>query len=124
MANSGQVRWLLAGLPRYLRLIGRLLRDSRVSRSDKLVLAAAVAYVLAPFDLIPDVIPILGRLDDLVFVALAIDRLVKRAGRDVVFEHWNGPTEALEALCGSVEDLARLLPAPVRRRLRSEVERR
>jgi len=124
MAKVGQVRWLLAGLPRYLRLVVRLLRDSRVSRSDKLVLAAAVAYVMAPFDLIPDVIPILGRLDDLVFVALAIDRLVKRAGRDVVYELWDGPPEGLEALCGSVDELAGLLPAPVQRRLRREVERR
>ncbi len=124
MANSRRVRWLLAGLPGYLRLIVRLLRDSRVSRPDKLILATAVAYVLAPFDLIPDVIPIFGRLDDLVFVALAIDRLVKRAGRDVVYELWDGPEEGLEALCGSVEDLARLLPAPVQRRLRREVAQR
>lgn len=124
MAERIQVRRLLAGLPRYLRLIVRLLRDSRVSRADKLILATAVAYVLAPFDLIPDVIPILGRLDDLVFVALAIDRLVKRAGRDVVYEHWGGPAEDLEALLGSVDDLAGLLPAPVRHRLRREVERR
>ncbi len=114
----------MAGLPGYLRLIVRLLRDSRVSRPDKLILATAVAYVLAPFDLIPDVIPIFGRLDDLVFVALAIDRLVKRAGRDVVYELWDGPEEGLEALCGSVEDLARLLPAPVQRRLRREVAQR
>jgi len=124
MSKTNQVRWLLAGLPRYLRLLVRLLRDSRVSRSDKLILAAAVAYVMAPFDLIPDVIPILGRLDDLVFVALAIDRLVKRAGREVVYELWDGPEEGLEALCGSVDDLAGLLPGPVQRRLRREVERR
>lgn len=124
MMNPGQLRWLLAGLPHYFRLIVRLLGDSRVSRPDKLVLAAAVAYVLAPFDLIPDVIPILGRLDDLVFLALAIDRLVKRAGSDLVYEHWDGPDEGLEALCGSVEDLTGLLPGPIQRRLRREVEGR
>ena len=121
---SGQIRRLLAGLPHYFRLIVRLLGDSRVSRSDKLVLAAAAAYVLAPIDLIPDVIPIVGRLDDLVFLALAIDRLVKHAGIDLLYEHWDGPAEELEALCGSVEDLAGMLPAPIQRRLRHEVDGR
>lgn len=101
-----------------------MLGDSRVSRPDKLVLAAAAAYVLAPIDLIPDAIPIVGRLDDLVFLALAIDRLVKHAGSELLYEHWDGPAEGLEALCGSVEDLARLLPAPIQRRLMREVESR
>jgi uncharacterized membrane protein YkvA (DUF1232 family) len=111
-------------MPHYLRLVLRLLGDSRVSGTDKIVLASAFAYVLAPLDLIPDVIPIIGRLDDVFFLALAIDRLVDRAGYELVREHWDGSEAALDALCGSVEDLARLLPSPVRRRLRREVEGR
>jgi uncharacterized membrane protein YkvA (DUF1232 family) len=111
-------------MPHYLRLILRLLGDSRVSGTDKVVLASAFAYVLAPLDLIPDVIPVVGRLDDVFFLALAIDRLLDRAGDELVREHWDGSDAALEALCGSVEDLARLLPSPVQRRLRREVEGR
>lgn len=115
---------MIVNLPHYFRLIVRLLGDARVSRPDKLVLATAAAYVLAPIDLIPDAIPIVGRLDDLVVLALAIDRLVKHAGSELLYEHWDGPVEGLEALCGSVEDLAGLLPAPIQRRLRREVEGR
>jgi uncharacterized membrane protein YkvA (DUF1232 family) len=111
-------------MPHYLRLILRLLGDSRVSGTDKVVLASAFAYVLAPLDLIPDVIPVVGRLDDVFFLALAIDRLVDRAGDELIREHWDGSDAALEALCSSVEDLARLLPSPVQRRLRREVEGR
>lgn len=124
MTTSRRFRQLLAGMPHYLRLVLRLLGDSRVSGTDKVVLASAFAYVLAPLDLIPDVIPIVGRLDDVFFLALAIDRLVDRAGYELIREHWGGSDAALEALCGSVEDLARLLPSPVQRRLRREVEGR
>lgn len=124
MTTPRRFRQLLAGIPHYLRLILRLLSDSRVSGTDKVVLASAFAYVLAPLDLIPDVIPIVGRLDDVFFLALAIDRLVHRAGAELVREHWDGPDAALEALCGSVEDLAKLLPSPVQRRLRRKVEGR
>jgi uncharacterized membrane protein YkvA (DUF1232 family) len=125
MARSrGRIRALLAGIPRFLLLLARLVGDSRVSRADKAILVAAVAYTLAPLDLIADLLPLLGQLDDLFFVALAIDRLLTNVGPALVRAHWDGPEEALESLCGSIEDLARRIPVLVRRRLREGVEDR
>jgi len=98
--------------------------DPRVSGADKALMATAVAYALVPIDLIPDIIPFLGQLDDLFFLALAIDRLVSRAGPDLIMEHWDGPEEALASLSGSLEDLARRLPGPVRKKLLREVDAR
>jgi uncharacterized membrane protein YkvA (DUF1232 family) len=121
---ASRLRALVAGIPGFLKLLLRLIRDPRVSGADKAILSAAVAYTLAPIDLIPDFIPLIGQLDDLFFLALAIDRLITRAGPELVREHWDGPEEVLVSLCGSLEDLARLLPAPVSERLSREVEGR
>lgn len=120
----GRIRSLLAGIPRFLLLLARLVGDARVSRADKAILVAAVAYTLAPLDLIADLLPVLGQLDDLFFLALAVDRLLTNAGPTLVRAHWDGPDEALESLCGSIEDLARRIPAPVRHRLREEAKGR
>ncbi|KPK83265.1 MAG: hypothetical protein AMS25_00600 [Gemmatimonas sp. SM23_52] len=117
----GRIRALLAGIPRFLHLLARLVGDPRVSQVDKAILVAAVAYTLAPLDLIADLLPILGQLDDLFFLALAIDRLMTNAGAALVRAHWDGPDGVLETLCGSIDDLARRVPAPVRRRIRKGV---
>jgi uncharacterized membrane protein YkvA (DUF1232 family) len=76
-------------------LFRRLLADGRVRRRDKLLLAALVPYLLLPFDLIPDFIPVAGQLDDAVLVALVLRRVLRSAGRDVVEEHWPGPRTSL-----------------------------
>src|SRR5512132_3390798 len=59
--------------PLYARLLWALLVDARTPASRKAVLAAAVGYVLVGRDIVPDKIPLLGSLDDLVVVALALD---------------------------------------------------
>jgi uncharacterized membrane protein YkvA (DUF1232 family) len=124
MATRARIRDLLAGIPRFLLLLTRLLRDPRVSGADKGLLAAAIAYTLIPIDLIPDFLPIIGQLDDLFILALAIDRLITNAGAELVLAHWDGPEDVIVDLCGSLEDLARRLPAPVRERLAEGAEAR
>jgi uncharacterized membrane protein YkvA (DUF1232 family) len=118
------IKELAKGLPAFLRLLVRLARDPRVAAADKAVMAAAVAYTLTPIDLIPDFIPVLGQLDDLFFLALAIDRLITNAGPELVRAHWDGSEEALILLCGSLDDLSERLPEPVRRRLVAAAEGR
>lgn len=55
-------------------LCTRLVRDQRVLRRHKLLLAALVAYLSFPFDLIPDFIPVVGALDDPIIVAIVLRR--------------------------------------------------
>ena len=72
---------------RTLQLVWRLLNDARVSLFPKLIIPAAILYVLSPIDLLPDVILGLGQLDDIGIVALAIGLFVEFCPRAVVEEH-------------------------------------
>lgn len=85
----------LALLPNYLKMLFGLMTDRRVAALDKLLVAGAAAYILLPADLVPDVIPFLGEVDDLYLLVLALQRLVANAGRRVLLDHWKGPVETL-----------------------------
>jgi uncharacterized membrane protein YkvA (DUF1232 family) len=108
-------------LPNFLRLLGGLLTDRRVSNTDKLLVAGAIAYIVMPMDFIPDYIPFLGEVDDLFLLVLALQRLIANAGRTVIQDHWMGDPAQLREL-----DLERVLvaaafflPRRIRRRLRT-----
>ncbi len=124
MAGRVRLAEVLKGLPRYVQLLTRLVRDPRVSAADKALLAGTIAYALTPYDLLPDFLPVVGQLDDLFLLALTIDRLVRRAGPELVAAHWDGSAAALAALSGSLDELARRLPERVRGRLGAAVEGR
>jgi uncharacterized membrane protein YkvA (DUF1232 family) len=76
-------------------LLTRLVRDERVPRRAKWPLLLLLPYLASPIDLIPDFIPVLGQLDDAAFVALALRRVVRKAGPDVVTELWPGSERGL-----------------------------
>ena len=97
------------------KLLYRLATDNRVPSRTRLLSLAALAYTLLPIDLIPDSIPILGKVDDFGLVAIALVRLVNDAGPEVVREHWDGDDETLEAFLNAVAFLDSLIPARVRR---------
>lgn len=108
-------------LPNFLRLLYGLVTDPRVETLDKLLVAGAVAYVLIPEDVFPDFIPLIGEVDDVFVLVLAIRQLMKSAGHEIMLEHWMGDPEDLEEL-----NLERVLaaasfflPRRVRRRLRT-----
>jgi len=104
-------------LPNLLKLLGRLLKDPRVPRRSKVVVAAALAYVVSPIDLLPEFIPVVGVVDDVFVVAFSLNHLLKRAGEDVVMEHWDGPQDLLGLIRSVLDTVADLVPARIRRTL-------
>ena len=68
-------------LPNFLRLIGGLLTDVRVSTTDKLLVAGAIGYVFLPMDFVPDFVPFIGEIDDVFLLVLALQRLIANTGR-------------------------------------------
>ena len=85
-------------LPNLLWLFRGIARDPRCPRRSKTLLLFAVAWIASPIDLIPEFIPFLGPLDDAVVAALVLRSVVKRAGPDVVRDHWRGDLATLERL--------------------------
>ena len=82
-------------IPDCIVLVTRLARDPRVPRRRKVLLIALVAYLSLPFDLVPDVIPVAGQLDDAIIVALVLRHFVRAGGEPMIRELWPGPERSL-----------------------------
>ena len=81
----------MTGIP---RILFRLMVDSRVPLRLKLLLPAAIAYIILPFDLVPDFIPWgIGRLDDVLVLVLAGLLLMLLAPREVLMEISGSPQQ-------------------------------
>ena len=92
MNVSGRWRYLRLArlvwkLPTYARLVWGIVRDPRTPIGLKAILAAAVAYVVSPLDLVPDAVPILGQADDLTVVLLVLDMFIQNAPPEVRRDH-------------------------------------
>lgn len=119
---KGRMHNFLMFLPNLLLLLGRLLKDVRVPTAEKALFAAAVVYVISPIDLIPDVFPFIGQVDDLYVVALTLLRLINRTDDVVVREHWGGGGDIV-SLADSIANVApKLLPRRISRVITSRVE--
>lgn len=105
---------MIRNLPNFLRLLIGLVRDSRVPRIDKALFGFILVYVLAPADLIPDFLWILGLVDDVYLIGLGLSRLLSRASPDVLLEHWAGDPRQLGFLVEQVDSVGRLLPKSIR----------
>jgi uncharacterized membrane protein YkvA (DUF1232 family) len=94
----GAAKDLATVLPACVTTIRQLRRDPRVPRSAKLAVAFAGLWVLSPIDLIPEFLPVIGPLDDVIVVALALRFAARRIPRDVLLEAWPAEARLLERL--------------------------
>lgn len=96
----GLVRDLAAFVPACVTMIRRLRKDPRVPWRAKAAVVFAGLWVLSPIDLIPEFVPVIGPLDDIVVVALALRYAARQVPRSVLLEAWPGQPELLERLLG------------------------
>ena len=116
--SNPAVEKAISALPNLVKLGYRLLRDPRVPVKHKAFLGGALAYLVAPFDVIPDFIPFIGRADDLLMLAFALNAMFEAAGETIVHEHWDGTGDVLELVAGVIEWGASLIPWPIRRAMK------
>jgi uncharacterized membrane protein YkvA (DUF1232 family) len=112
---------LLLFIPNMVLLCARLLTDSRVPTTERALLAGAIVYAIIPFDLIPDMIPFVGQVDDAYLIALTLLRLLERTEPKVVREHWSGGGDVVELIGAAALLAAKFLPPRIRRVLSSRV---
>jgi uncharacterized membrane protein YkvA (DUF1232 family) len=85
-------------LPDLLRLLRRLLGDRTLPAGVRIRVALLVAYLAMPFDLVPDIVPVIGYADDAVVVALVLRSVVRRAGVEALRRHWPGTPQGLDVV--------------------------
>jgi uncharacterized membrane protein YkvA (DUF1232 family) len=96
----GILRDLAAFIPDCVTTVRRLRKDPRVPRRAKVAIVIAGLWVASPIDLIPEFIPIIGPLDDIVVVALALRYASRHVPRDVLLAAWPGEPRLIERLLG------------------------
>lgn len=99
------------------RLAVGLAKDPRVPRRNKLICAGVTAYVVVPTDLIPDWLPGIGRLDDIIMVCLALDAMLNHTPKAVLDDYWEGDQAVLDVIRSVVGTAMEFVPPQLRRTL-------
>jgi uncharacterized membrane protein YkvA (DUF1232 family) len=114
-----------ARAPVYGRLVVELAMDGRVPWPRKVVLGLAAAYVLSPIDLIPDLVPFISRVDDVMVTIIALDLFLEGVPRELMIEKMYTLGIDGRELERDMEAVRRFLPLPIRtlaRRLPALIE--
>ena len=119
---KGFLRGTIMLIPNFLKLLGRLFKDSRVPLAEKAMLVGAIAYVISPLDLLPDVIPVIGQVDDLYLIGLVVLRLLARTDDTVLQEHWDGRGDLVSIVNKIVRAAQYILPKRMQRILLGRVD--
>ncbi len=108
-------------VPHLAMLLSRLMRDRDVPTTRKVLAGAAMAYVASPYDLLPDGLPFVGRIDDIVVLAAAVHSLLRAVPEERLDAYWEGSEDALDIVAGLIEWGADLVPGPLKRLISTPV---
>lgn len=100
----GIPRDLAAFIPDCVTTVRRLRADPRVPRRARVAIVIAALWVASPIDLIPEFLPVIGPLDDVVVVALALRYAGRQVPRGVLVEAWPGNPNLIQRLLGPPRD--------------------
>jgi uncharacterized membrane protein YkvA (DUF1232 family) len=104
-------------LPRLARMIASLMADRTVPKAAKIALAAVAVYLASPIDLIPDFLPVIGYLDDVLLVAVVLDGLLTYVDRALLLRYWPGDPASLDAFAAVARRVARWVPSKLKSRI-------
>jgi uncharacterized membrane protein YkvA (DUF1232 family) len=85
-------------LPDLFILVCRLAMDERVPTRKKVIAGAIVTYLILPIDIIPDFIPVIGHIDDLVLAVLGLNMILNDIDKQILIDNWSGEGNILELL--------------------------
>lgn len=111
------LRELALFLPNFVVLLKRLMTDPRVPLRSKMIVGGTALYLISPIDVIPDFVPGLGQLDDVVVAVLALHSILNRVDEEVVLEHWDGHESIIRLVRQGVSAVSRLLPGKWEKRV-------
>jgi uncharacterized membrane protein YkvA (DUF1232 family) len=120
--NRGILIDAIRQIPAFVKLMVGLIRDRKVSLADKLMVGGALAYLFMPADLLPDLVPFMGMVDDMFVLATALRRLLRNAGFQRALRYWKGDPADLKRLRIDqiIQAAASFLPRRIRNRLMAQ----
>jgi uncharacterized membrane protein YkvA (DUF1232 family) len=95
---GGKLTEYLFALPDLFILVCRLAVDDRVPTRKKVFVGAMVTYLILPLDIIPDFIPVIGHLDDLVLVIFGLNQLLNDLDKQIIIDNWSGEGDVLSLI--------------------------
>lgn len=98
---DGLLRQTAEFLPSCVTTARRLRKHPDVPRAAKVALLVAVVWVISPIDLLPEFLPVIGPLDDVVAVILLLRFAGRRVPREVLLDAWPSDPRLLERLLGA-----------------------
>ena len=99
---DGLAKDLASFLPDCVTTARRLRNNPEVPRRAKIAVAFAALWVISPIDLIPEFLPVIGPLDDVVVVALALRYAARSVPREVLMDAWPGNPDLMNRILGGV----------------------
>jgi len=91
-----QTLWPL--VPHILKLLRSMATDTRLPLGVRVRIWGLLAYLILPIDLVPDFLPVVGRLDDILLTYVVLRSALKRLGPDLLRKYWTGNEEGLQTL--------------------------
>lgn len=77
-------------LPDIMALLWRLFRDKRVKAKVKIMVAGVIAYLASPLDIVPDFIPLVGKIDDVAIAFFALNAIINEVPKEIILQNWQG----------------------------------
>lgn len=77
-------------VPELLLLLKRIMTDASIGWRARLLVLLLLLYLASPFDLVPDIIPVIGFADDVIIVAWVLRSVIRSAGPQTIQRHWRG----------------------------------
>ena len=100
-----------------IKFIKDVANDDRIPESDKKILLALLALIISPFDLIPDWIPVIGQLDDILMLALILDYLFEVLDQDILLTHYPWDMKSFLKIKRTSSWISMLAPEFIKKRL-------
>ncbi|WP_299166818.1 YkvA family protein [uncultured Arthrobacter sp.] len=92
------MRSALRLLPDLLRLFRSLLTSAEVPASARVLVLVVLGYLILPIDLVPDFVPVLGYVDDVIVVAVVLRAVIRRTGPELLARLWKGDDDGLRVI--------------------------
>lgn len=96
-------------IPDVVNLLWKLFRDKRVNIKTKVLVGGLLAYIASPLDIIPDFIPLIGKIDDIAIVLFAMNKIINEVPEEVILSNWTGKDDIIKVIKEGVTFISKMV---------------